>query len=103
MPQPDHSMDVEGESPLMMYLRHVLMDVNFNQYIARALEIQQESLIRRFVAAFIEKASAGKNNTDMHDSSQETIMYEPPSSCPEITPCTIHLNVLSAYDYERHL
>ena len=89
---------------LMFYVQDVLREVDFNTFIGRALQIQQQSLIRRLVSECIQRASVALNQEDcILDTSQETILYEVPSQCQPIQACQVRLNVLSVDDYVKNM
>ena len=75
---------------LMFYMQDVLREVDFDTFIGRALQIQQQSLIRWLVSECIQRASVALNQEDcILDTSEETILYEVQSQCQPIQPCQV--------------
>ena len=77
---------------LMFYIQDVLREVDFDTFIGRALQIQQQSLIRRLVSECIQRASVALNQEDcILDTSEETILplYEIPSQPMRQPKCCI--------------
>ena len=75
---------------LMFYVQNVLTEVDFDTFIGRALQIQQQSLIRQLVSECIQRASVTLNQQDcILDTSQETILYEAPSQCQPLQACEV--------------